>query len=438
MRSYSTIGLQAPDLLLPKSNIDLTRWSVVACDQFTAQPDYWERVEEKTKDLPSTYHLMLPEAYLGAAKAEEHQARVNHTMSNYLDNGIFRGVEGFIYVERETSTGIRQGLVAALDLECYDFSPESTSLVRATEGTIVDRLPPRIAIRKDAPLELPHILVLIDDPDFAVIQPLVKIKKELEKLYEFSLMESGGTIRGYHVNQPSIEEQIVSAFQKLKSTEWQTERYGISKHPLLYAVGDGNHSLATAKSIWEMMRSDVPSIHPARYALVEIVNLHDPSIVFEPIHRVAINVKLDLESEIKSFFNGEIIVETFDQWEELRRFVESQQHGSQIFGFLLNGSAKSVRIVNPPHTLVVGSLQRFLDAMKEKNPLMEIDYIHGDDAITELSKKPGNAGFVLPAMDKFKLFEAVIKNGPLPRKTFSMGEAQDKRYYLECRKIKEI
>ena len=437
MRNYPTIGLQAPDLLLPKSDINLTCWSVVACDQFTAQPEYWQRVEEKTEGVPSTYHLMLPEAYLGSAKADEHQARVNQTMSKYLEGGVFRAVEGFTYIERETSTGVRQGLIAALDLDCYDFSPESTSLIRATEGTIVDRLPPRIAIRKDAPLELPHILVLIDDPDFSVIQPIGKNKKELDKLYEFNLMEGGGAICGYHVNQPSIEEQLVLALQKLKSAERQTKRYGISEHPLLYAVGDGNHSLATAKSIWEMMKSDVPSNHPARYALVEIVNLHDPSIVFEPIHRVVMHIEFNLELEIKTFFNEEIEISTQDNPAKLRSIVEDQQSEYQVFGFIFEGNAKTIKITNPPHTLAVGSLQRFLDSMKDKYPSMEIDYIHGDQAITELSAMPGNAGFVLPAMGKYKLFEAVLKNGPLPRKTFSMGEAKDKRYYLECRKINE-
>lgn len=438
MRSYPTIGLQAPDLLLPKSNIDLTCWSVVACDQYTAQPEYWQRVEEKAEGAPSTYHLILPEAYLGTAKAGEHQARVNQTMSKYLESGVFREVEGFTYVERKTSTGIRQGLIAALDLECYDFSPESNSLIRATEGTIVDRLPPRIAIRKGAPLEIPHILVLIDDPDSTVIQPIGKNKKELVKLYEFNLMEDGGTISSYHINQPTLEKQIVSALQKLKSAERQTKQYGISKHPLLYAVGDGNHSLATAKSIWNMMKTDVPSNHPARYALVEIVNLHDPSIVFEPIHRVAMHVEFNLEIEIKTFFDEEIEISIQENLAKMHSIVKDQQSEYQLFGFIFEGNAKTIKLTNPPHTLAVGSLQRFLDAMKDKYPTLEIDYIHGDQAITELSAMPGNAGFVLPAMGKDKLFESVLKNGPLPRKTFSMGEAKDKRYYLECRKINEI
>lgn len=438
MRNYPTIGLQAPDILLPQSNIDLTRWSVVACDQFTAQPDYWQRVDENTKEISSTYHLMLPEAYLGTEKAEKHQSRVNQTMSRYLKNGVFQEIEGFIYVERETTTGIRHGLVAALDLESYDFSQGSSSLIRATEGTIVDRLPPRIAIRKDAPLELPHILVLIDDPDFTVLRPLAGRKEDLEMLYNFELMESGGRLCGFHVIFPEQEKQIVSSMEKLKSAEWQARRYGTSNQPLLYAVGDGNHSLATAKSIWENLKSVVHPSHPARYALVEIVNLHDPSIVFEPIHRLAMHIQIDLDMEFKKYFGEKIKIESLDDPAKVRTQIENQQSINQSFGLMMNGSAKILKISDPPHTLAVGTLQKFLDTLKDRNSLMEIDYIHGDQAITELSAKPGNAGFVLPAMDKYKLFEAVIRNGPLPRKTFSMGEAVDKRYYFECRKIKEI
>jgi hypothetical protein len=437
MKSYPSIGLQAADLLLPNNEIDLSKWAVVACDQFTAEPDYWLKIEIETHNLPSAYHLILPEAFLGSGKAQNHQAEINPTMDRYLREAIFQEVEGFIFVEREIGSGIRQGLIAALDLDLYDYQPDSQSLIRATEGTIIDRLPPRIAIRKDAPLELPHILVLIDDPDFSVIRPLSGIKDKLEKLYDFELMAGGGHLRGYHIKDLYIEEQIVKGLQKLTSADWQKNRYGASNHPLLYAVGDGNHSLATAKSIWETIKPTADENHPARFALVELVNIHDPAIVFEPIHRVLMNVDFDLRTEMDIFFNGKLEIKSESDFDSIKSVVESQKGDGQIFGWLTPGKMAAVSIFNPPHTLTVGSLQKFLDSLKVKYPGVEIDYIHGDEAIFELSSKPQNAGFVLPAMDKFKLFESVIKDGPLPRKTFSMGEANEKRYYLEARKIKE-
>jgi uncharacterized protein (DUF1015 family) len=437
MRFYPSIGLQAADLLLPKNEVELSKWAVVACDQFTAEPEYWSKIEKETHNLPSTYHLILPEAFLGTGKAQNHQAEVNPTMERYLREGIFQEFEGFIFIEREIGSGIRQGLIAALDLDQYDYQPDSQSLIRATEGTIVDRLPPRIAIRKDAPLELPHILVLIDDPDFSVIRPLSEIKDKLEKIYDFELMANGGHLRGYHIKDRNAEEQIVNALQKLASADWQKNRYGASDHPLLYAVGDGNHSLATAKSIWETIKPVAAENHPARFALVELVNIHDPSIVFEPIHRILMNVDFDLGLEMETFFNGGLETETLSNYTSIKSIIDTQENINQIFGWLTSGKMAVVSISNPPHTLTVGSLQKFLDFLKVKYPGVEIDYIHGDEALIELSSKAQNAGFVLPAMDKFKLFEAVIKDGPLPRKTFSMGEANEKRYYLEARRIKE-
>ncbi|MBM3137579.1 MAG: DUF1015 domain-containing protein [Chloroflexi bacterium] len=436
MKLYPSIGLQASDVLLPKKGIDMSKWAVVACDQFTAEPEYWANVEKGTQNIPSTYHMILPEAYLGSEKAQTHQVKVNPAMDRYLLEGIFQEVEGFIYVEREIESGIRQGLIAALDLEHYDFGVDSHSLIRATEGTIVDRLPPRIAIRKGAPLELPHILVLIDDPGFSVIQPLSENKGKLSKLYDFELMAGGGHLRGFHVEDDNLEHQIVNALAKLASKNWQKDRYGAEEPPLLYAVGDGNHSLATAKSIWETIKKDVDHNHPARFALVELVNIHDPAIIFEPIHRVLMNVDFNLRSEMEMFFDGELEIEHLSDYPSLRTRVESIEGNGQVFGWLNGSINAAVKITKPPHTLVVGSLQKFLDMLKGKYPSIEIDYIHGDEAITELSAKPRNSGFVLPAMDKYKLFESVIKDGPLPRKTFSMGEANEKRYYLEARKIK--
>jgi hypothetical protein len=278
---------------------------------------------------------------------------------------------------------------------------------------------------------------LIDDPDFSVIHPLSEIKDDLEMVYDFELMEGGGHLRGYHIKDLNIEERIVEALENLASAKWQKNRYGSSVHPLLYAVGDGNHSLATAKSIWETIKLEADENHPARFALVELVNLHDPAIVFEPIHRILMNVDFDLRVEMESFFHGGLEIVAVNHFKNIKSMVEAQESDQQVFGWLTPDKMVVVSISNPPQTLTVGSLQKFLDSLKVKYPGVEIDYIHGDEAINELSSKPQNAGFVLPAMNKFKLFEAVIKDGPLPRKTFSMGEAHEKRYYLEARKIKE-
>lgn len=436
MKVFPSVGLQAADILLPKKQDDLPKWSVVACDQFTSEPEYWRRVEQLTIGLHSTYHLILPEAYLGKEKGKTHQKAINPLMRRYLDEGYFQAEEGFVYVERQTSTGIRQGLVAALDLEAYDFHENSRSLVRATEGTIVERLPPRIKIRQDAPLEIPHILVLIDDPALTVIEPLAEISATLKKLYDFDLMAGGGHIRGFLVDRDDREKQIIGALQNLASREWQEERYGIGQNPLLYAVGDGNHSLATAKSIWEKIKNEVGQFHPARFALVELVNLHNPAVIFEPIHRLLKNVNFDVRSELAAFYKGQTEIQVAGNFEQMKAQVSTDSGQSQVFGLLSSGKYEAVSLSSAPHTLPVGSLQKFLDGLAVKYPSAEIDYIHGDKAIEELSHPAGHAGFILPAMNKRKVFEAVIKNGPLPRKTFSMGAANEKRYYLECRKIK--
>lgn len=437
MRIYPEVGLQAADILLPGDEYALSKWAVVACDQFTSEPHYWEKVDELTKDHPSTYHLILPEAYLGKEKGRLHQEQINPSMNEYLNSGILRNVEGFIYIERSTDTGIRKGLITALDLEKYDFNANSTSLIRATEGTIVDRLPPRIAIRENAILEVPHILVLIDDPDFTVIKPISDDSKVLKKLYDFDLMANGGHLRGFLVDHQQIEQTIVSALKDLASPEKQKTKYGIVKSPLLYAVGDGNHSLATAKSIWENIKDEVDANHPARYALVELVNIHDPSIVFEPIHRLLNNIEFDLHNELSVFFNGQLGFKPLSDYSLIIEKIRNPNDDAQIFGIITQNQFEIVSINNPPHTLIVGSIQKFLDYLLNKYSNLEIDYIHGDDVISELGSMPGSAGFVLPAMDKFKLFKSVIKDGPLPRKTFSMGEANEKRYYLECRRIKD-
>ena len=325
----SELGIEAPKILLPRSGVDLTNWSVVACDQFTSQPEYWEKLAEEIGEDPSTLNMVFPEVYLGEADSEERVSRINSTMEDYLDKGILEELEpGFILLDRKTSHApSRKGLIVALDLEKYDYKLGSQSLIRATEGTIEDRLPPRIKIRENAKIELPHIMVLIDDPDRSVIEPL--FEKDLSRIYDFELHAGGGHLKGWRVD---ANEDIGSAFQSLEALSDQAvfdNKYGVSgKGVLLYAMGDGNHSLATAKSIWESLKAEAESPesvmdHPARFALVELMNVHDAGLEFEPIHRVAFGVDGDeLLVELKQFFadeDSEVALELFDSLESAKK-----------------------------------------------------------------------------------------------------------------------
>ncbi len=435
MRNYPEVGIQAPDILIPDKSISYEKWAVVACDQYTSQPEYWNQVRQIINESPSTYNIILPEAFLGKPEEKDHVSQINSTMADYLRNGYFRSVQGFIYVERSFSSRVRQGLIAALDLDQYDFHKESHSLIRATEGTIIERLPPRIKIRENAYLETPHTLVLIDDPLFTVIEPLSNKVKSFSKLYDFELMMGGGHLKGFLVNDSEIERKIVSSMSILSGGKIQSQEYQTENSPLLYAVGDGNHSLATAKSIWEKIKSDVPPDHPARYALVEIVNIHNNGIEFGPIHRFINNCSIDLLQEISHFFSFEVIINNCSSYESLVKNVNDHKGNSQIFGFVNGNDLRIIEVNNPPHTLAVGSLQLFLDDLLIRFPEITLDFIHGQRVLFDLVNQPNSVGFYLPAIEKSSLFKSVIKDGQLPRKTFSMGEAHEKRFYFECRKI---
>jgi hypothetical protein len=338
---------------------------------------------------------------------------------------------------------MRKGLMLALDLDRYDFTKGSQSLVRATEGTIIERLPPRIRIRQNALLEIPHILVLIDDPERSVIEPLGQAKQNLRKLYETPLMLGSGTLRGYAVDDLSIEAQVVQALEKLASQERFDQRYqpGGGKGRLLFAVGDGNHSLATAKSLWEKIKPEVGMDHPARYALVEVENVHDEGLFFEPIHRVLFGIQEDWQTAMRDFFAQKFPAATLhfipsaDQ-DAMIAEVNRQESASQKIGVITSAGTQVVKVENPPANLAVGTLQAFLDDWLKQDTGGQIDYVHGDEVLCRLGSQVGNAGFYLPAMDKNDLFKTVIVDGSLPRKTFSMGEAHEKRFYMECRRIR--
>ena len=440
MNTYEKIGVKIPRIFLPKAGIDLKKWAVVACDQFTSEPEYWDQVKKIVGDSPSTFHLILPEIYLGTAEEQERTQQINFHMQEYLQNGIMEPFEGLIYVERSVGGKSRRGLLLCLDLEQYDFHMGSQSLIRATEGTIIERLPPRIRIREKATLELPHIMVLIDDPDQTVIEPIGKLaameEGRLTRLYDFDLMMDGGHLTGYQVVDPQVEADVARALATLADPENFRRRYGVGEDQkaFLFAMGDGNHSLATAKSIWEKIKPHVGLEHPARYALVEIENVHDSGLKFEAIHRVLFEVKTDPLAAMQEFYRADFSFAPIRSLDELMRVVDEEREG-QRFGFLSGNQAGLVEIRNPITNLAVGTLQVFLDKFLKEGNSGKIDYVHGGEVVTRLGSQAGNAGFYLPAMHKNELFKTVILDGALSRKTFSMGEAREKRFYMESRRI---
>lgn len=416
------------DILLPQ-NTDLNSFSVVACDQYTSEPDYWDSVKNKVGNNPSTLNMVFPEIYLKSSNFDKTIENINNTMKKYLKDNLFKEYKNsLIYVERNLKNGnIRKGIVGMIDLEEYDYSVGSQSPIRATEGTVLERIPPRVKVRQDAPLELPHVMLLIDDEKKSIIEPLCKKKASLEKIYSFNLMKNSGIIDGYLLNKNCCDE-ILNSISKLADKEYFNARYSVTdKNLLLFAVGDGNHSLATAKKCYMNLKlkigEDLAKAHPSRYALVELVNLHDDSLQFEAIHRVLFDVSQD--KVIKALG-------------EKYKLSETYISGSQRINIVINECVKTYYITNPSLNLSVGSLQCFIDEYIESNG-GEVDYIHGEDVVKSLCKnnKESSVGFILPSMDKNDLFKTVILDGALPRKTFSMGEACDKRFYLEARKISE-
>lgn len=410
------------DILLPKLDSEgMTKWSVVACDQYTSEPEYWAKTAEIAGKSPSALNLILPEVYLEDGSVEQRIAKINQTMQEYLDKGLFEEHKSALVLTRRTQADgkVRTGLVGAIDLEQYDYNKGSKSQVRATEATVASRIPPRVKIRRDAALELPHIMILIDDVKRTVIEPLEAKRDTLKKLYDFDLMQNGGHLEGWLVDGAAAQE-VFAALDKLADKEDFNRRYGLSgEEVLLYAMGDGNHSLATAKECYEQKkRAGAPETALARYALAEVVNLHSEALEFEAIHRVITETDT---AKLMSDMTAEL---------GLTEGAEGQS-----FTVLLNGEKKQYSVSNPTANLTVGSLQMFLDKWLAENS-GKIDYIHGEEVVENLSSAKNSIGFLLPSMTKAELFPTVIKDGALPRKTFSMGHAHDKRFYCEARKIK--
>ena len=399
------------NILLPDFNcISGEKWAVVACDQFTSQPEYWEAAREKIGDAPSTLDLILPEAYLD--RQDELLPRISQHMKDYDETILKKYNDTYIYVERVQSDGrVRRGLVGAVDLECYDWHSGSSTSVRATEGTVPERIPPRVNIRRRASIELPHIMLLIDDAERQVIESLSEKKDTLRVAYDFPLMLGGGHIKGWFVSGSAasdINDKLTSLFEK--------------RGEMHIAVGDGNHSLATAKTIYEQLKlelGEAAQVHPARYALAELVNIHDDALEFEPIYRIAVNV--DANKLIAGF----------------KEYAESLNGDAlpQKIDILCGKARETVVVAHPENRLAVGTLQNYLDRYVKENESCEIDYIHGEQNTVMLAEKPDSVGFLFEGMTKAELFPSVISDGSLPRKTFSMGNAEDKRYYIEARKI---
>jgi hypothetical protein len=431
-------GFRLPRIHLPRPDIELSKWAVVACDQYTSEPDYWRRVAQEVGDAPSTLHLIFPEVFLGAPDAPARIGRIQATMRRYLAEGLLREHAGAIYVERTVDRATRRGLMLELDLEHYDFGSGSTSLIRPTEGTMVERLAPRIAVRSGAELELPHILVLIDDPAHTVIEPIGAAREALPKLYETELMLGGGHVAGHAVAGAPIE-RAVRALGTLAAPQAFAARYGVPPQtpPMLFAVGDGNHSLATAKSLWERVKGTVGMDHPSRYALVEIENIHDPALVFEPIHRLLFGVTADVRQALAEAFGLRLTCTELPSAASMRERVRTAGRARHAFGLIGPGARFSVvEIADPSSTLAVGTLQPFIDGFVERGGATQVDYVHGDEVLERLAVTAGQAGFHLAAVDKGDLLRMVVREGPLPRKTFSMGEAHQKRYYVEARRIR--
>lgn len=437
MKTFEEMGVKIPEILLPE-NLDVKTWSVVACDQYTQDRDYWKNVENTAKGKASTLNIILPEVYLNDSDKPQRIENIRKTMNDYLENGVFSaGEKELVYIERKTAYGrVRHGLICAIDLETYEWKPFSKALIRATEATIVERIPPRMEIRKGAPLELPHIMLLVNDPEHALVEGAGSRVTKNMPLYSGDLMCNSGSISGWAIKDSSDLEYVRSTLQTI--AEKNTAPDGST---FLFAVGDGNHSLATAKAVWDEYKKEHPELNDSkksaecnvRYALVEIVNIYDTGLTFEPIHRVIFNI--DSEELIKFLAN------TFDGTVtnvQTAKELEDAVHSSTAdFGFAYKNDGKQMyTLLSTKITdLAVSQLQPALDSYLKDKTKSEIDYIHGSQEVFRLGEMDNATGILLPPVAKDSFFATINGRGPLPRKSFSMGEADEKRFYLECRKL---
>lgn len=417
--SFERIGIRPAQILLPAAGVKPETWACIACDQYTSEPEYWEKAFAVAGDAPSAIRLILPEYNL--KNSESLIPQIHRTMADYLAQGLLTPAvnPGFILCERTIASGTRLGLVCAVDLEQYSFEKGSLPLIRPTEQTITDRLPPRLKIRRGAPVELTHIMILIDDPDRTVLEPLQAAKASLRKVYDFDLMMNGGHLAGWAVDSAEALAQVDQSLNALMDTK--------GENPLLLAVGDGNHSLATAKAYWNEIRESLTEAerenHPARYALCEIVNIHDKALLFEPIYRIVTGT------------TRAAVMADWKAYAEAKGMSLAAEGSDHRFTVVSADGEETVAVLNPEGAIPCETIQKFLDSFLSRHPEAGIDFIHGEGSLRALAAKPETVGFLLPDIDKHSFFKDVEKLGVLPRKTFSMGEADEKRFYMEAKKI---
>ena len=403
--------IKIPKILIPKNNIDLKKWAVIACDQFTSQKDYWDKLDSYCGEI-STLRITYPEIYLNEDR-DNRIKKINSNMKKYLQSDIFDCIESFILTVRTTKYGRKRvGLMISFDLEQYDYTKQLA--VRATEATVPERLPVRVKIREKACLELPHALLLLDDETKSIIEPLYQNKDKLQKLYSTELNNDGGSIEGYKVEN---SQEIINKIEELCSGENLKRKYGSDK-PFMFAVGDGNHSIATAKLCWESLKKTLKpeerANHPARFCLCELVNLYEEDLLFEPIHRVVFNVGQDFVAHLQNNLFGEEKI-------------------------TLNYCGKEyICNVDKNSAVAIGQIQEVIDKYIANNPIAEQDYVHGTNHTLEVASENNGVAVFMPKLQKADLFKYISTGKILTRKSFSMGEAEEKRYYLECKQIKEI
>ena len=416
--------IKTPVIKLYKDAQNMDKWAVIACDQYTSQVEYWQQADQLVGEHPSTLRMILPEVYLEDCDLDAESEKIYKTMEKYLFDNVFSDFEGFVLIDRKTpQTPSRKGIVLAIDLEYYDYKAGAKPKIRATEGTVIERLPPRIKIRENAALELPHVMLLIDDPEDTVIGPL--FEKCDRQLYDFELMLDGGHITAWGLDGSHCQA-LSQAFEKLE------------KDNMVFAVGDGNHTLAAAKAHWENLKKagKAEQFANSRYALVEVNNIYDPGIVMHPIHRILKNTNsAKFTNELRKYFKDMSLVD-FETPEELIEYLNANYEKGHMFGIVCDDCNLLINLANPSQTTETGSCQNFLDYYCEKDKNSRVDYIHGEDVVLRLSAEPGTLGFILPPIKKHSIFSAIINEGVLPRKTFSIGHANEKRYYIEAREIR--
>lgn len=426
MNNLEKLGVAVPEILIPNEKINMRKWSVIACDQYTSNPQYWNEVERIVGSSPSALHIMLPEIYLNAPDVQQRIAGSKEVMRSYLDDSVLNLLPpGFILVERFINGIPRKGLMVNVDLECYDYDPYEKPIVRASEQTLMERIPPRVEIRREADVEMPHVFLLMDDKENTVIEPAWQKRTSFPKLYDFELMQGGGRVVGYFIDNKEVEQQILDAMAALPTHDG-----------MRFCVGDGNHSLATAKAVWEeakqTMTVEEQAESPLRYALAELVNLYDNAMAMRPIHRVVEGVNA---SKCIQYVVDQLNARGAEAKLIFSRRKPSMQETSaaQVIFFTSKDSAGRIEIGRPVSPLIVGEIQPVLEKFVRENPSSRLEYVHGDEELEELSKQYDTLGFIMQTMDKEEFFDRIIECGVLPKKCFSLGEANEKRYYLECR-----